>query len=77
MLICIQEILMFYIGEMMFGFFKKNKKTVEKADKRKRQRRLNTTPRRTEYRWEPDKSERRDEMDRRKDRKTWNNTNSK
>ncbi len=61
----------------MFGFFKKNKKTVKKVDKRKKQRRINDQPRRAELRWEPEKAERRDADDRRKGNNTWNDTNSK
>jgi hypothetical protein len=59
----------------MFGFFKK--KAAEKANKRKKQRRSNTDPRRAEFRWEPDKTDRRDPKDRRKGGNTWDETNSK
>ena len=59
----------------MFGFFKKKK--IKKVDKRKKQRRSTAEPRRAEFRWEPDKPERRNVKDRRKSNNTWNDTNSK
>ena len=59
----------------MFGFFKKKK--VKKIDKRKKQRRSITEPRRAEFRWEPEKTDRRKNADRRKGNNTWDGPNSK
>ncbi len=61
----------------MFGFFKKKHKPVKKIDKRNKQRRSSTDPRRDEIRWEPEKTERRETDDRRKGGDTWDDTNSK
>ena len=52
----------------MFGFF---------IDKRKKQRRSITEPRRAEFRWEPEKTDRRKNADRRKGNNTWDGPNSK
>ncbi|VAW44189.1 hypothetical protein MNBD_GAMMA02-1121 [hydrothermal vent metagenome] len=59
----------------MFGFFKKKNKPVKKIDKRNKQRRSNTDPRRDEIRWEPEKTERRGSEDRRKGNNTWDGKN--
>ena len=56
----------------MFGFFKKKeKKKVERVDKRRKQRRSGEQPRRSEVRWEPEKEDRRSGEDRRKGGNTW------
>lgn len=58
----------------MFGFFKKNKKKEAKinpSEKRKKQRRKTENDRRDDVRWEPEKDDRRNVDDRRKNTNKW------